>query len=71
MSDTQSVVLCEGFDDRAFLAQWLETLGCTQARIDPWGRNVVRGEFGFEAPAGLFTRIHPRQRAYSRLKFAL
>lgn len=59
MSATQSVILCEGFDDRAFLAQWLSILGCENALADPWGRNVARGEFGYRTRAGAFVRLHP------------
>jgi hypothetical protein len=55
----QAVILCEGFDDRAFLAEWLVTLGCQQARRDPWGSSVTNGQYGFTAPGGRFVRVHP------------
>lgn len=55
----QAVVLCEGFDDRAFLAEWLGSLGCRQARKDPWGMPVTEGQFGYTSPSGRFIRVHP------------
>lgn len=55
----QAVILCEGFDDRAFLAEWLVTLGCREARQDPWKKSVTTGQFGFTSPSGHFVRVHP------------
>ncbi len=43
-----ALLLCEGYDDRAFLAQWLEVLGWQpglRCKYDAWG----------EVPAGVFT----------------
>lgn len=55
----QAVILCEGFDDRAFLAEWLVTLGCQEARQDPWKKAVTTGQYGFTSPGGRFIRVHP------------
>jgi hypothetical protein len=55
----QAVILCEGFDDRAFLAEWLVALGCQEARQDPWKSSVTRGQYGFRALDGRFVRVHP------------
>jgi hypothetical protein len=66
MSETdtrcQHVVLCEGYDDRAFWAQWLTHMPCRDLGKrckDPWGRRVGAGQFGFQTPAGVFVRIQP------------
>jgi hypothetical protein len=66
----ESVVLCEGYHDRAFWAGWLDALQCADLSrrgrsdfpvpvIDPWGKPVQRGEFGFESSTGRFVRIVP------------
>jgi hypothetical protein len=66
----ESVVLCEGFDDRAFWAGWLLHLGCTDPGIqpgksnrqevrDPWDNLVKRSEFGFRALGNQFIRVVP------------
>ena len=69
MSDIrESVVLCEGFYDRAFWKGWLLHLNCQDARkrrsdgtyddaIDPFGKTVPRGQFGFHSPLGKFIRL--------------
>ncbi len=69
----ESVILCEGFHDRAFWAGLLERkLQCTDARpklangnlgtaMDPFvpsGR-VSSGDFAFHTPSGAFVRIRP------------
>lgn len=59
MTKQQAVILCEGFDDRAFLAEWLMRLGCVEARKDPWARPVAAGQYGFSSPSGGFVRVHP------------
>lgn len=59
MIQQQAVILCEGFDDRAFLAEWLVTLGCQEARQDPWRSSVTTGQYGFKTPSGRFIRVHP------------
>lgn len=68
---SQSVILCEGYHDRAFWAGWLPHLGCTDPGkpppgstrridvIDPAGKRVSRGEFGFRSRSDRFIRIVP------------
>jgi hypothetical protein len=66
---SESVILCEGFLDRAFWAGWLEHLGCTDPGRQPGkpGRVPVKGpsgpatggEFGFISKSGKFIRIVP------------
>lgn len=64
----ESVVLCEGYHDRAFWAGWLEHLGCTDPGkrpgkkgraplVDPWGVPVAAGHFGYHSKSGRFVRI--------------
>jgi len=65
----ESVILCEGFHDRAFWAEWLLILRCTDPGdregrprapvLDPWGERVVGGQFGFESRTRKFIRIVP------------
>lgn len=61
----ESVILCEGFHDRAFWKGCLEHLGCRDARpakdapaIDPFGKEVRR-DFAFLSPSGAFLRVSP------------
>jgi hypothetical protein len=67
---SESVILCEGYHDRAFWAGWLEWLGCLNlgrpsgktGRIrvrDPWNLEVSDGEFAFHSRNGRFLRIVP------------
>ncbi|NQU21684.1 MAG: hypothetical protein HQ567_10400 [Candidatus Nealsonbacteria bacterium] len=67
---SESVVLCEGFHDRAFWAGWLEHLGCTNlgqasgntGRIvvtDPSGNRVTGGQFAFRSASDKFVRLVP------------
>lgn len=67
---SESVVLCEGYHDRAFWTGWLEHLACEnlgrpQRRggriqvLDPWGGAVGGGEFAFKSKTGKFVRIVP------------
>lgn len=61
---SQSVVLCEGFDDRAFWSGWLQRLGCRPAetaaeRRDEWGREVSKGRYLFYSPAGDRILVEP------------
>jgi hypothetical protein len=66
---SESVVLCEGFHDRAFWAGWLLDLGCTDpghtaggARkpiVDPWKKPVIGGQFAYHSKSGRFVRVHP------------
>jgi hypothetical protein len=64
----ESVILCEGYHDRAFWGGWLKSLGCvvpqannkalaTRIVKDPWGRSVSSGQFGYHSPTGNFVRI--------------
>jgi len=66
----QHVILCEGYDDRAFWTGWLLHMGLQNlaARpgssrvkrvIDPWGRPVVDGQYGFVTASGAFVRLVP------------
>lgn len=61
---SQSVVLCEGFDDRAFWKGWLLHLGCRSAetaaeRRDEWGREVSKGRYLFYSPSADRILIEP------------
>ena len=67
---SESVVLCEGYHDRAFWAGWLAYLGCSDpgqrpdrsnrvAVPDPWKTRVAGGEFAFHSSSGKFVRIRP------------
>lgn len=63
---SESVILCEGFDDRAFWAEMLERrFHFRDARegrrraVDPFGKPVEAGQFAFLSPAGRFVRITP------------
>ncbi len=64
----ESVILCEGYHDRAFWAGWLEHLGCTDPGkrpgksgrvpvVDPWGDPVVGGHFGYHSKSDKFVRV--------------
>ena len=70
MNKSESVVLCEGYYDRAFWAGWLEYLGCTNPahrrtsaapiRVeDPWGNRVIGGAFALHSKGEQFVRITP------------
>jgi hypothetical protein len=64
---SEASVLCEGYDDRAFWAGWLAHLGCsdmseggkTRSVVDPWGKRVASGEFGYLSASKRFIRIIP------------
>lgn len=65
---SESVLLCEGYHDRAFLTGWLEHLGCSNpstqgARTgivtDPWDQTVRGGQYAFHSSSGRFIRISP------------
>ena len=67
---SESIVLCEGYHDRAFWAAWLERLECTDPGkqkggggrrdvLDPWGNKVVGGQYAFHSGSGRFVRIVP------------
>jgi hypothetical protein len=65
----RSVVLCEGFDDRAFLAGWLLFLGCTDPGnqgsglrkkvFDPNGTEVSVGHHAWNSKSGSFVKVMP------------
>jgi hypothetical protein len=65
MQQIESVVLCEGYDDRAFWAGWLTSLGCKAAPskanliLDPWSETVHRGQFAYLTSTGAFVRVTP------------
>jgi hypothetical protein len=66
----ETVILCEGWDDRAFWQGWLTRLGCQDIRsaalpgrdvgVDP-SNDKVRGEghHGYRTPMGGFIRVIP------------
>ena len=70
MSSRESLVLCEGYHDRAFWAGWLLHLGCTDPGAapsgevrgkvaDPWGKPVAGGDYGFQSKSSAFVRVRP------------
>lgn len=67
MNERQHIILCEGYDDRAFWCGWLLRLRCqdlskqSRSVSDPWGRKVTGGQFGFKTPGGTFVRLQPCQ----------
>ena len=66
---SESVILCEGFYDRAFWDGWLTSLGCNCdgfkpgtpgfPALDPWGDPVRRGQFAYRSKSGSFVRARP------------
>jgi hypothetical protein len=62
---SESVILCEGYHDRAFWKGWLVHRGCTdlggQAQIlDPWGDPVRGGgQHAYHSRQGQFIRVVP------------
>ncbi|WP_147443769.1 hypothetical protein [Corallococcus sicarius] len=66
MKQEESVIVCEGYHDRAFWDGWLRHLGCNSLRTpsknvvkDPWGNRVTGGQYGYESASGEFVRIVP------------
>ena len=66
----ESVILCEGYHDRAFWAGWLEHLGCNDPGrppgrtgridvLDPWGDKVTGGQYGYRSESAKFIRVFP------------
>ena len=53
------VILCEGYQDRAFWKGLLVYRGCGESRKDPGGRRVVGGRFGYRTPAGGYVEVIP------------
>jgi len=68
---SETLILCEGYHDRAFWAGWLAHLGCSTdgfspnspgyPRQDPWGGKIGGGQFAFTSPSGHFLRVVPCQ----------
>lgn len=63
---SESVVLCEGPDDRAFLRGWLRHLGCDERKRprqaqDPFGNGVRPPDFALYGTGGEFIRVRPCQ----------
>jgi hypothetical protein len=68
---SESVILCEGYHDRAFWAGWLTHLGCSDpgtplpgsARrrkiLDPWKDRVEGGQYAYLSKTGQFLRVIP------------
>lgn len=59
-----SVVLCEGYYDRAFWAGWLIRLGIPEPKDisqvrDPWDKPVTRGRFGYHTHSGNYVEVVP------------
>jgi hypothetical protein len=66
---SESLVLCEGFHDRAFWAGWLGHLGCSDdgfrpntpgyPAVDPFGEKVRGGQYAYRTRGGGFVRVVP------------
>lgn len=67
---SESVILCEGYHDRAFWAGWLTSKGCVDPGLkpgawvrtpvlDPWNQRVSAGQFAYHSPGGRFLRVQP------------
>lgn len=61
---SESVILCEGFLDRAFWAGWLDHLGCTIPShrgtvCDALGRPVRKGQYMYRSRTDKFVRVVP------------
>jgi hypothetical protein len=66
---SESVILCEGFHDRAFWDGWLTSLGCNSDGYkpgtpgfpapDPWGAEVRGGQFAYRSMSASFVRVRP------------
>jgi hypothetical protein len=80
---SESVILCEGYHDRAFWKGWLTHLRCSdpgiplqgssrrQDIIDPWKTKVVGGQYAYLSPTNQFIRVIPCQGDKTRiLEFA-
>ena len=70
MKETECVILCEGYHDRAFWAGWLLSSRCTDQSLeangstrrrpkDPWKSPVAPGQYAYLAPNSLFLRVQP------------
>ena len=80
----ESVILCEGFHDRAFWDGWLAHLNCSKARYvpnapggqqkDPWGKPISKGQYGYDSPTGRFLRVVPcggKEKVIPEVRFRL
>ncbi len=67
---SETVILCEGYHDRAFWKGWLEHLDCTDPGIkagksprtkvyDPFKDLVAGGQFAYYSRSGHFIRVRP------------
>jgi hypothetical protein len=67
---SESVILCEGFHDRAFWDGWLTSLGCDSGGFkpetpgyparDPWNDPVKGGgQYAYGTKSGSFVRVRP------------
>src|SRR5262245_14149294 len=66
---SESIILCEGFHDRAFWDGWLSLLGCKSdgfrpgtagfPALDPWNAKVGAGQLAFRSKSGNFIRVSP------------
>jgi hypothetical protein len=66
---SESVVLCEGYHDRAFWAGWLAHLGCSDQgfrpntpgypAVDPFGEKVRGGQYAYRTRGSAFVRVAP------------
>ncbi|MBK9260771.1 MAG: hypothetical protein IPM54_13250 [Polyangiaceae bacterium] len=60
--EPESVILCEGYHDRAFLSGLLQSHGCTSLKEKPYrGGQPLRGrgQYGFRTPSGEWLRVAP------------
>jgi len=56
---SETILLCEGYYDRAFWDGWLRYLGCVEERSDPWSKPVRGGQYGYRTPRDGFLRLTP------------
>jgi hypothetical protein len=78
---SESVILCEGYHDRAFWDGWLTFLGCKSDGFkpgtpgyplrDPWGHRVTGGQFAYHSKSRKFIRVRPCQGKNNVLREAL
>lgn len=70
----EDLILCEGYDDRSFIAGWLAHWECVEQRNDPWGKPVRSGHFGYATPKQRFLRVlpcHGRDKLLDSLRFRM
>jgi hypothetical protein len=70
---SETVILCEGYHDRAFWKGWLTHLGCTDPGLppagktnrvpifDPWNAQVKGGQYAYNSKSTHFIRVQPCQ----------